>query len=201
MMLESELLAAAADMPFGAFKMLLALGAERGFAARLRGAGDLGVARVEVSADGATWEPGGATQRLLLGVRDAGGELIDVVALASHRRDEWALRTGDGWALGLDRLAEAEQARDEALLRAAPGKAPRAVHLRVFSSPFDWLAAGGAGICVLDWSAMALTSLRALGERVVLDVDAGAQERLRQMLAHGGLPRVEAAARMRGLAA
>ncbi|WP_157812517.1 hypothetical protein [Novosphingobium kunmingense] len=196
-----ELLSAAAAMPWAAVQMLQGMGADRHLIARLSGAGDLGVARVELSGNGATWTPGGATQRLLIGVRDADGELIDVAALASHCRDEWALRTGDGWALGLDMLAQAEQARDEAQAAASPAKPPRAVRLRLFADPFDWMGAGGAGLCVLDWGLPALTALRALGERVTLTVEAGAQERLRQLLAHGGLPRVEAAHQARGLAA
>lgn len=199
--LESELAAAAVQLPFAALEMLWGMGADRRFAARLSGLGDLGLARVELAADGASWMPEGPDRRLMIAVRDRDGDLIDIVAVASHRRDQWALRTGDGWALGMDQLDETLQARDEAQAHAAGGKPARVVRLRIWASPFDWLAAGGRGLCVLDWGLPALTALRALGERVVLEVDAGAQERLRALLAHGGLPRVEAAPVVRGMAA
>lgn len=210
-----ELLSAAVATPFAAFGMLAALGVPHARAAQLHGAGLLGVAPVALSPDGSTWSPGGATQRLLLGVEDGDGELIDIVALASHRRDEWALRTGDGWALGLDMLADVELARDRAVAEArsslpgrGPGKAPRAVHLRICATPLDWLSRPKSfdglddpAICVLDWSAMALCTLRGLGERVVLNVDPAAKERLQAMLAYGGLPRVETVRAGVGLAA
>lgn len=189
--LDRELLVAAAGTPFSAVRMLLALGASPRWLAR--SAGEFGTARVTLSGDGATFEPDGPTPRLLVAVRAGDGALIDIAALASHCRDEWALRIGDGWALGLDQLARAEQARDEAVAMAGAGKPPRPVRLRLFANPFDWMAADGAGLCVLEWNTAALTALRALGERVVLEIEPAAQERLRQLLAHGGLPRVEAA--------
>lgn len=176
--IERELLAAAASMPFSAIKHLWAMGADRRFVARLHGAGDLGIANVSLS--GGTWEPVGPTRRLLVGVRSEFGELLDVAALSSTVRDEWALRVGDGWALGLDRYAGAADA-------ACAGKR---VRLRLFANPFDWLTHAGAGICVLDWGLPALSALRALGERVTLDVETGAAERLRVLLTWGGLPRV-----------
>lgn len=189
--LDRELLVAAAGTPFSAVKMLLALGVSHRWVARM--AGEFGTARVTLAANGATFEPDGPTPRLLVAVRDAAGVLIDIAALASHCRDEWALRIGDGWALGLDQLAEAEQARDHAVAMTSHGKPPRQVRLRIFANPFDWMAADGAGLCVLEWNTAALTALRALGERVVLEIEPAGQERLRQLLAFGGLPRVESA--------
>lgn len=201
--LESELASASAlTQPAG--EMLAALGVPRPLICRLNIDGEIGLA--SVSLRGGHWEPVGPDRRLLLAVRDGLGELIDIAALASHDRNEWALRTGDGWALGIDHWQAACQADEEAQakdLTARDRARDARLRLRVFATPFDWLAAGGAGICVLEWSAMALTNLRLLGERVTLLVDAGARERMQALLAHGGLPRVETArpSHVRGLAA
>jgi len=173
-----EMLEASARMPFAAMKRLVTMGADRRFVSRLHGAGDLGVAQVTVSKTG--WEPLGPDRRLLLAVR-RDGELIDAAALASHSRNEWALRTGDGWALGMDLIDDAH--------RALAGEQNR-LRVRLYGTPFDWLAGGGDGLCVLDWSQAALMELRLLGERVTIEVSPGAAERMKAMLAYGGLPRV-----------
>lgn len=197
--LDIELAQAAAAMPWAAVLQLEALGVHRRTTAQL--AGSIGTAKVELASDGASWVPGGPDPRLIVAVRDAEGALIDLVAIASHCRDEWALRTGDGWALGLGALAEAAQARDEAAARASEGSKRRQVTVRLHGTPLDWLAAECSGICVLDWGPLALTALRSLGEGVTIQTDPGAQDRLKALLAHGGLPRVEAARLVRGLAA
>lgn len=187
--LDRALLEASARMPFAAMQRLVAMGADRRFVARLHGAGDLGVAQVAVTSAG--WEPVGPDRRLLLAVR-RDGELIDAAALASHSRDEWALRTGHGWALGMDLIDDAH--------RALAGEQKR-LRLRLYGTPFDWLAGGGDGLCVLDWSQAALMELRLLGERVTIEVSPGAAERLKAMLAYGGLPRVTETRNGMGIAA
>jgi hypothetical protein len=187
--LDRELLEASARMPFAAMKRLVTMGADRRFVARLHGAGDLGVAQVTVTSAG--WEPAGPDRRLLLAVR-RDGELIDAAALASHSRNEWALCTGDGWALGMDLIDDVHRAL------AAEQKRLR---LRLYGTPFDWLAGGGDGLCVLDWSQSALMELRLLGERVTIEVSPGAAERLKAMLAYGGLPRVTETRNGMGIAA
>lgn len=187
--LERELLEGAARMPFSAFQRLCAMGADRRFVAQLTGAGDVGIAQVTLSASG--WEPTGPHRRLLLAVR-RDGELVDVAALASHARNEWALRTGMGWALGMDLVDD--------LHRALAAGRPR-MRVRLHATPFDWLAAAGDGLCVLDWSQAALSELRLLGERVTIEVAAGAGERLKAMLAYGGLPRVSETRDGMGIAA
>lgn len=200
--IEQRLLAACAATPFAAVQQLRAMGIGARRLARLTGDGDLAVARVELSRDGHSWTWQGPTGRLLVAVRDEFAEVIDVVAIASHARDEWALLSGDGWALGLAALAEAEQARDEAQAKAEPSKAPRPVRLRVWATPLDWLAHDCSGICVLDWAHhAALPRLRQLGAGVVLEVDPAARETLRGMLAFGGLPRIEGARSGMGIAA
>jgi hypothetical protein len=187
--LERELLEAAARMPMSAMRRLWAMGAEKRLTARLLGTGNLGIAQVMLGE--ATWEPEGPDRRLLLAVR-RDGELIDVAALASHARNEWALRTGLGWALGMDLIDDAHR---ELVCGA------KRLRLRLHATPFDWLAAGGDGLCVLDWCQSALSELRLLGERVTIEVASGASERLKALLTYGGLPRVSERGHGMGMAA
>lgn len=174
---ERELMAG--EMRWPAVEALIAMGVPRGFLGGLIGAGDLAVGQVELERGG-TFAFGGPDRRLILAVRDGFGVLDDLVAIASHNADEWALRHRAGVLLGED------------VLLAAEGRA--AVHgraeLRLFGTPLAWLRAGGEGVCVLDWGRAALGRLRALGEAVTLVCDAGAGVRLKAMLAVGGLPTV-----------
>lgn len=179
--LEVELASAGAAMPIAAIRQLEAMGVARATAFALHLSGDLGVAMVEVSPDGRRWSPGGPDRRLLLGVRECGA-LVDALAISSTARSEWALRCDAGVMLGHDLwLAAALEGRGR---------------LRLHGTPMEWLAAGGdaGGICILDWTTQALGMLRQLGEGVTLVCDdAAARERLRGVLAHGGLPRLETA--------
>lgn len=171
----------------GAFFKLRELGVPMDFAGELHVTREMGAAMVSIGkarpGRALLYEPVGPDARLILMVREYGVP-VDLVALASHDPDQWALRRGAGWCLGHDRWVAAQQA----------ALAERITELRVFSTPIDWLRGRGAGICVLHWDTAALGQLRQLGERVVLRVDAGAGERLRQLLAHGGLPRVKESA-------
>lgn len=184
--LEYELACRCAEMPRSALDLLAAMGVDARFALALNSAGSLAVGKMTIEADGARWTPGGPDQRLLLAVREGGG-LVDVLALSSSCRNEWALRRGDGVMLGFDLWAQAQCGAID--------------RLRVFSTPFDWMAAQGEGICVLDWTAEALGMLRGLGPKVVLRTDHGAKEKLRNLLQWGGLPRVESVAGVRRMAA
>lgn len=140
---------------------------------------DLGLVQMTISADGGRWELDGPDRRLVLAVR-ARGVLIDLVALASGARDEWALRTGDGVMLGSDRFWACQCGAVQTL--------------RIFDTPFAWLIGGGDGVCVLEWGEQVLAQLRGLGPKVVLQVEPAAKTRLQVLLACGGLPRVEAVA-------
>jgi hypothetical protein len=186
--LEAELLAA--EMRWPAVAALLEMGVPRGVLGALTAAGDLAVAQVELARVG-TFAFGGPDRRLILAVRDGFGALDDLVAIASHNADEWALRCRGGVLLGESALMDAEGR----VLRHGSGQA--SVHgraaLRLFGTPLAWLKGGGEGICVLDWGRGALTRLRGLGEAVTLLCDPGAGERLKAMLLHGGLPRVSEA--------
>lgn len=174
--LAREMLAAAID--YRACQRLEALGIEGRFVAELGAAGLIGAARVQISPDGRRWERPGPDPRLLIGVRQ-GGELIDIIAVSTSHPDQVSLRTGMGWALGAEAIEDAA--------RAAMAGRPAVVVLH--SDPLAWLCARGEGLVVLDW-ALALPELRHLGEKVTIQCEAGAGERLRARLAYGGLPLV-----------
>lgn len=165
----------AARLSVTALARVLGLGVPAAFVGQLCSAGDLGTARVSLSRDGTRFEPEGPDGRLLLAVREQ-GVLVDVVALAAHDPDQWALRRGEGWCLGYDAWLACETGT---------------LHeLRLFATPIAWLQAGGAGCCVLDWD-IGLRMLRGLGEHVLLRCERGAGDRLKSLLRVGGLPRVK----------
>lgn len=176
----------ALDLPFAAVRALEAMGADRALLAQLAGASDLKIAQVELL-PGGRFAFGGPDRRLVLAVRHYGA-LVDLVALSSADENEWALYRGAADFLGgelLDRAVACE-------LR----------EVRLFATPIDWVrgglasssgAIGGqepAGVCVLDWTASALSGLRGLRETCTIVCDRGAGERLKALLAHGGLPQV-----------
>lgn len=173
--LEIEMLTYALALNWGGVKLLLnRFAVPAPFMGQLTGAGDIGRARVAVR--GSLWEPEGDTPSLILAVRER-GELVDLLACSSAHPDRWALRRGMGWVLGHDHYFACQAEQSD--------------RLRLFATPLDWLAAGGDGICVLEWGAAALGWLRGLGPRVAISCDPDAGTKLRDMLAHGGLPRVQ----------
>lgn len=221
----------AIGLPWAGARALLEAGVPRATVAALNMAGDLAIANVDVNRpkpekglpDGTDlFEFGGPDRRLIVGVRNAAGELVDLVALAGGLKqrsdrpdrdpceDEWALRLGAADFLGEDHLwhahahAPSNAGREPSgSLGSAAGTATRVRacgpaarsggrrwELRLYATPMAWLRAGGAGICVLDWTASALGALRGVGSGVTLVVEPGAKARLDAMLAHGGLPLV-----------
>ncbi len=66
------------------------------------------------------------------------GELVDIVAFRSSHPNNWLLRTGPGWALGVERGLERHTWGDQVSLAL---------------SPLEWLQQGASGLCVLDWAA------------------------------------------------
>jgi len=161
-----------------AWRALVAAGVPWQFVSALYVSGNLG--RALVTESNGRWTPaqrGEGAPRLILGVRER-GVLVDLVALSSGNVDHWSLRLGGAAILGLDHFWAAQ----------LHGRA-----LRLFGAPMDWLRNGGAGICVLDWTAEAYAMLRGLGSEVTLIADnADAAEALREELKFGGLPKVAA---------
>jgi hypothetical protein len=138
----------------------------------------IGAARVNLSRDGALWEPHGPHGSLLLAVFE-GGELIDIAAFTTAQPDRVALRIGQGAVLGEERIEQAERA----------ALAGRRVALRVFADPMEWLRHRGEGVCVVDWK-RALPRLRGLGERVSLRCAPGFDRVVAARIARGDLPGV-----------
>jgi hypothetical protein len=81
--------------------------------------------------------PGEGPLHLVIPVYEDGA-LVDLCAFRSNGPTAWLLRTGLGWALGLERGLERHTWGDP-------------VHLSV--SPLEWLQRGCDGLCVLDWDA------------------------------------------------
>lgn len=90
-----------------------------------------------VDAGDGLYHPGEGDLHLLLPVYE-NGELADLVAFRSADPNRWLLRTGCGWALGLE----------EGLARHTWGDP---VPLSV--SPLEWLQGSAEGVCILDWDA------------------------------------------------
>lgn len=80
---------------------------------------------------------------LVLPVYEDGG-LVDLVAFRSATPDKWLLRTGLGWALGLEWDLSGHDWAEP---------------VRLDATPLDWLRAGAGGLCVLDWEAPELCDL------------------------------------------
>lgn len=68
------------------------------------------------------------------------GEIVDLIAWRSLRPDDWRWRRGTGWALGVDNLKNT-------------GGWDGCKSIRLFSTPLEWLCAGGIGSCILNWDA------------------------------------------------
>jgi len=163
--------------PFSAIRRLIDAGVPARSVGALHGDHALKVARVNVR--GRRWEPEGPDPRLLIGVRDGSGTMIDVIAIARHAPADWALMTGEAAMLGEDTLDDA--ARDVM----AHGRA----RMRLHGDPWGWLVSGCEGLCVLDWN-VAAPSIRMLGESVTIVTDGGASRGTLARLSRGGLPRV-----------
>ena len=143
--LEGELQAVGRATTTIHFKMLESLGVDRGFACDLwRNGYGFGVQHCR-DAGGGFYEPDEGPLHLILPVYEDGA-LVDLCAFRSANPDGWLLRTGNGWAQGLERGLE-PHSWEPALL---------------WSTPLDWLRAGGRGLCVLDWGAGEVRLLREL---------------------------------------
>lgn len=76
------------------------------------------------------------------------GELVDLVAFRSGQPSQWLLRTGAGWALGLEGGLQRHTWGDDPVPLAA--------------SPLEWLQAECRGVCILDWAAPEVHYLTAI---------------------------------------
>jgi hypothetical protein len=140
--LAAEMFAAAMAIQIRHLEALEALGVPRRTSCEATRRGALGVARVSDADDG-LYSLGEGDPHLILPVFDD-GELVDLCAFRSANPEHWLLRTGCGWALGLERGLGVHSWGDPV---------PIAV------SPLDWLRQDTAGLCVVDWTAPELSYL------------------------------------------
>lgn len=135
--LDAELGAAGRSTSILHFRLLESLGVSRETVCDImRHDYGFGVQRVTAADDG-LYVPGNGEMHLILPVRD-NGELVDLCAMRSADPAGWLLRTGYGWALGLERGLEPHSWGDP---------------VPVWLTPLSWLRAGCAGLVVLDWDA------------------------------------------------
>lgn len=189
--------------PFAMLREMEDAGVPRAVLAELMAVKDLALAQVSTGRDG-LFEFGGPERRVVMGVRNARCELVDLLALAPGDEASWALWRGAVDLLGETALDRAGVfGRDCAELRDRVWGA-RWINLRLHGSPMGWLRAGGPTkdnhACVLSWTPAAVAALAGLGPHVTLICDGGAQREVAARIARGHLPRVaEAGVEERGL--
>lgn len=89
------------------------------------------------------YEPGAGPCHVVTPVV-SNGDIADLCAWRPLDPARWWMRTGSGWALGADSL---------------DAHGGWSSTLDLFATPAEWLAAGGDGVCILDWSAPELRQL------------------------------------------
>lgn len=143
--LEAEFAVARRSLKIAHLRALECLGVSRGTLAEFNRDFGFGVVKaIEHPSEPGLYilDPEGAPHLLLPAWED--GELVDLLAFRSAEPRQWLLRSGQGWALGLE-----------------DGLGPHcwgdSVPLAV--SPLDWLRQGTVGLCVLDWDAPELLYL------------------------------------------
>lgn len=102
----------------------------------------VGIVRAEPVGSG-LYQPGEGVPHIVLPVVED-GELIDLCAFRSSQPDEWLMRVGNGWALGLHK---------------GIGAYMWGVPPHIFRTPLDWMRGGCRGLCVLDWRSSELFQL------------------------------------------
>jgi hypothetical protein len=136
--LEREMTAAAEAMTFGQHERLVALGID--CLPYLTERYHIGIARVDIiEGDLFVYNPAGATH-VLLPVADENSEIVDIVSFDPRQPGEWFLRTGNGQALGEDRITEAMSRMGY------PDYEPLLLH----PNPLSWLKGNCEGACVVD---------------------------------------------------
>ena len=111
--------------------------------------GLVGVSQIEIAAN-ETWSPSDhGPYYLTIAVNEAEA-VTDIVAFAPDKPNEWFLRRGSAWALGMDHINGALAWPDTIVSLSA--------------TPLDWLRADMWGACVLDWTTDAIDTIRALQE-------------------------------------
>lgn len=114
------------------------------------------------------YQPGEGVSHIVLPVVHDGA-LVDLCAFRSTNPDEWRLRTGNGWALGLEEGVGRWVWNSPGDPGASPPKHPVGCPPHIFGSPLDWLRGDCSGICVLDWRSPEIYQLDVLESVTVSD--------------------------------
>lgn len=122
---------------------------------------------------GGYYQPGEGAPHIILPVVED-GVLVDLVAFRSTAPNDWLLRVGNGSCLGLEEGLSRWTWYAPADPDAKPPKYQVGQPTHLFSTPLDWLAGGGEGLCVLDWEAPDLRQLDVLPAITVSDRETGA---------------------------
>lgn len=110
--------------------------------------GLVGVAQVEIGKND-IWSPAEHGPYFLTIAVNEEEAVTDIVAFSPDKPNEWFLRIGSAWALGLDNILEAQTGW--------PGSS-----VLLHETPLDWLRSGMEGSCVIDWTDDAIIALRSL---------------------------------------
>lgn len=147
--LEAELRSAAIAVTHARLRQMVALGVSWSTIGELgRHHDGFGIVAVRDARDGLYEPDPDGHPHLVLPVYED-GELVDLVAFRSELPDKWMLRTGLGWALGVE----------DGLPRLYERSFWHTEPLSLSATPLDWLRGGAKGLCVLDWEAPELAEL------------------------------------------
>lgn len=119
-----------------------------------------GVARCE-PIGGGLYQPSEGKLHVVIPVIED-GVLIDLCAFRSTAPGEWLLRTGNGWALGLEQGLSEWMWHAPADPQAKPPRYQVGQPPTLFADPLDWLRGQGDGLCILDWGSPEIRSLDVL---------------------------------------
>lgn len=94
------------------------------------------------------WTPIETGKPMVVTPLEERGEMLDLIAFDPSVPDVWYLRTGAGWALGCDAVADASEGWDADQ------------HLTLHATPLDYLRAGCTGACVTQWTSESRAGIR-----------------------------------------
>lgn len=94
------------------------------------------------------WTPIDTGRSMVVTPLEDCGDIIDLIAFDPAVPDVWYLRTGAGWALGSDTIADACEGWDADQ------------HLTLHATPLDYLRAGCTGACVTQWTPESRAGIR-----------------------------------------
>jgi hypothetical protein len=137
-----------------------------------------GVAAAEPLGNG-LYQPGEGQLHIVLPVVED-WTLIDLMAFRPSVPGDWLLRTGNGFALGLEEGLGVWTAYLPADPAAVPPRYQVGSPLHLFSDPLDWVRGGRQGVCVVDWGSPDIRRLAGLPVVTVSDHATG--KLLRQAL-------------------